>query len=274
MTFPLFLKKRKKDSAFSLSIIFCMIISILIIVLDKQNLIKSSIIRNQILTIIFSTKDILLSSLPNFSKHKEYFVSKKELIFENEILQRETKEIGLWELKAKRLEIENNILKKELSLAPAISDKFITAKILIDTESIFTKSIIINVGKNMGVQVGQAATTSKGLIGSIVEVYDNYSRVLLITDINSKIPVSISEKNKKAILSGKNKNKLEFAYFQGEEDIEEDQLVFTSGDGGYFNSGIPIGVINIENGKVYVVPMNNFDELQYLQIFINNFKNF
>ena len=67
MTFPLFLKKqKKKDSAFSLSIIFFMIISILIIALDKQNLIISSIIRNQILTIIFSTKDILLSSIGGF----------------------------------------------------------------------------------------------------------------------------------------------------------------------------------------------------------------
>ena len=58
---------------------------------------------------------------------------------------------------------------------------------------------LINVGKNMNVQIGQSAATSKGLVGSIVEVYNNYSRVLLITDINSKIPVRVGKKNIKEI---------------------------------------------------------------------------
>ena len=67
---------------------------------------------------------------------------------------------------------------------------------------------------------------------------------------------------------------MDLLYLKENVSFDEGDIVYTSGDGGYFNSGIPIGVINIENGKVYVVPMNNFDELQYLQIFINNFKNF
>ena len=56
--------------------------------------------------------------------------------------------------------------------------------------------------------------------------------------------------------------------------INENEIVFTSGDGGYFNSGIPIGITRIENGKTYVIPTNNLEELQYLQIFLNNFKSF
>ena len=275
LMFPLLYKRNKNIYSSSiLTIIFLMIISVIIIFFDTQNLIKSSVVRNKVLNIMFLSKDFFSSSLPNFLKLKEHFISKKQLILENEILQKESKEYGLWELKAKRLEIENKILKKELSITPPKINKYVTAKIFVDTKSLFSKSILINVGKNMNVQIGQSAATSKGLVGSIVEVYDNYSRVLLITDINSKIPVRVGKKNIKAILSGKNKRELEFAYFQDNQIINENEIVFTSGDGGYFNSGIPIGTTRIENGKTYVIPTNNLEELQYLQIFLNNFKSF
>ena len=275
ITFPILYKKRNKQVVKSnLTIVFLIIISGIVIFADTQNLIKSSIVRNKILNISFLIKDIVLNSLPEFSTFQGYFVSKQQLILENEILQREAKEYGLWELKAKQLEIENEIIKKELSLAPPKNNSFITAKILIDTNNTFRKSIIINVGRNMDIQIGQAATTSKGLAGSIVEVYDYYSRVLLITDINSKIPVRIGKKNIKAIVSGKNKKELDFLHFQGQETINENEIVYTSGDGGYFNSGIPIGITMIKNDKMHVIPSNNFEELQYMQIFVNNFKGF
>ena len=275
ISFPLLYKNKNKNvSDSNLTIIFLIIISATILFIDSQNLIKSSIIRNKILNVIFTSKDFVLNSLPNFLKLKEYIVSKKQLILENNILQKEAKEYGLWELKAKRLQIENDILKKELSLIPPTMNQYVTAKISVDTKSTFTKSIIVNVGKNKNIQIGQAAATSKGLVGSVIEVFENYSRILLITDINSKIPVRVGKKKIKAILSGKNKKKLEFTYFQDNQIINENEIVFTSGDGGYFNSGIPIGTTRIKNGKTYVIPTNNLEELQYLQIFLNNFKSF
>ena len=67
---------------------------------------------------------------------------------------------------------------------------------------------------------------------------------------------------------------LEFVYFQENQTITEDETVYTSGDGGYFNSGIPVGMTKIQDDKTYVIPTNNLEELQYLQIFLNNFKSF
>ena len=275
ISFPLLYKKKNKNvSDSNLTIIFLIIISATILFIDSQNLIKSSIIRNKILNIVFASKDFVLDSLPNFLKLKEYIVSKKQLILENDILQKEAKEYGLWELKAKRLQIENDILKKELSLAPPTINQYVTAKISVDTKSTFTKSIIVNVGTNKNIQIGQAAATSKGLVGSVIEVFENYSRILLITDINSKVPVRIGTNNIKAVLSGKNKKELEFVYFQENQIINEDETVYTSGDGGYFNSGIPVGITKVQDDKIYVIPTNNLEELQYLQIFLNNFERF
>ena len=224
ISFPLLYKNKNKNvSDSNLTIIFLIIISATILFIDSQNLIKSSIIRNKILNFV-------LNSLPNFLKLKEYIVSKKQLILENNILQKEAKEYGLWELKAKRLQIENDILKKELSLIPPTMNQYVTAKISVDTKSTFTKSIIVNVGKNKNIQIGQAAATSKGLVGSVIEVFENYSRILLITDINSKIPVRVGTNNIKAVLSGKNKNELEFIYFQENQMKMKQSILLAMGD--------------------------------------------
>ena len=63
-------------------------------------------------------------------------------------------------------------------------------------------------------------------------------------------------------------------YIYNKLSINENEIVYTSGDGGYFNSGIPIGITMIKNDKMHVIPSNNFEELQYMQIFVNNFKGF
>ena len=83
-------------------------------------------------------------------------------------------------------------------------------KVTADTQTQYKKTIIINAGNNMNVKKGDAALTSKGLIGSIIDVYDTYSRILLITDINSRIPVTVLNKNSRIILSGNNSNYLHF----------------------------------------------------------------
>ena len=106
------------------------------------------------------------------------------------------------------------------------------------------------------------------------EVYDNYSRVLLISDINSKIPVRVGKNNKKAIISGNNTTKIDLLYLKENMSFESGDLVYTSGDGGYFNPGIPIGVIKKENNTIYINPFNDLSEIQYINIFLNQFKNF
>ena len=118
------------------------------------------------------------------------------------------------------------------------------------------------------------ALTSKGLIGSVFEVYEKYSRVLLISDINSKIPVRVGENNIKAIISGNNTTKIDLLYLKENLSFNDNDLVYTSGDGGYFNPGIPVGVIKKENNNVYINPLNDLSQVQYINIFINQFKNF
>ena len=126
----------------------------------------------------------------------------------------------------------------------------------------------------MSIRKGDAALTYKGLIGSVIEVYEKYSRVLLISDINSRIPVRVGENNIKAIISGNNTTKIDLLYLKENLSFNDNDLVYTSGDGGYFNPGIPVGVIKKENNSVYINLLNDLSQVQYINIFINQFKNF
>ena len=275
MTSFLNLKIRNKKNLFSnYSFVFFIILSITLIFFDLKNIINSSVIRSKIVNSIFHTQDFFISNLPNIDKLKLLFTSNEELVLENKYLREKIEESSLYRLKSEKLEIENNILKQELSLLPAALEDYILVKVTADTQTHYNKSIIISAGKNMSIKKGDAALTYKGLIGSVIEVYEKYSRVLLISDINSRIPVRVGEKNIKAIITGNNTDKIELLYLKDNVVFKENDLVYTSGDGGYFNSGIPIGIIKKENNAVYIDSLNDLSQIQYINIYVNQFKNF
>tara|TARA_B100000029_G_C17609186_1_gene968695 strand:- start:6499 stop:7329 length:831 start_codon:yes stop_codon:yes gene_type:complete len=266
--------KKSKKTFSNYSIIFFIFLSVFFIVLYKQNLISSKLISSKILNSVLYTKDFFSSFVPKISQIKENFKSKADLIEKNQYLEEQIEQSNLFKLKSQKLEIENNILRKELSLLPPIEDNYIFVKVIEDIQSLYSKTIIINAGDNMNIKVGDAAFTSKGLIGSVIEVYEKFSRILLISDINSKIPVRIGENNVKAIITGNNTNKIKLLYMKNNIDIFDGDIVYTSGDGGYFNPGIPVGVLIKNNLNEFVKPLNNLDQIQYVNIYINQFKNF
>ena len=275
MTSILSLKTRNKKNLFSnYSFVFFIILSITLIFFDVKNIIKPSVIRSKIVNSIFLTKDFFVSNLPNIDKLKLLFVPKDDLVLEIKYLREKIEESNLYKLKSGKLEIENNILKKELSLLPAVLENYILVKVIADTQTHYNKSIIINAGQNMDIRKGDAALTNKGLIGSVIEVYEKYSRVLLINDINSRIPVRIGEKNIKAIITGNNTDKIDLLYLKDNVVFEENDLVYTSGDGGYFNPAIPVGTIKKENNVIYIDSLNDLSQIQYINIYVNQFKNF
>jgi len=266
--------KDKKNLFSNYSFILFIIFSITLITFDTKNIINSTVIRSKIINSIFFTKDFFLSNLPNLDKFKLFVTSKEELLIENKFLKKKIENNTLFKLKSEKLEIENNILRKELALLPPVLENYVFVKVTADTQTHYNKTVIINGGNNMYIRKGDSALTSKGLIGSVIDVHDKYSRVLLITDINSKIPVRIGKNNKKAIVSGNNTPKIDLLYLKENMSFEDGELVYTSGDGGHFNPGIPIGVIKKENNTIYVEPLNNLSEVQYINIFINQFKDF
>ena len=149
--------------------------------------------------------------------------------------------------------IENNYLVEENKRLKLLIDEYvynsdeIIAKVLLDKKSPFLRSIIVNKGSKDNITLGMAVLDGSYLIGKIVEVNYSTSRVLLISDLNSKIPVIIEPGSVKSILSGTGKENGEIEYLEKEIDIKDKSIVYTSGSGGLFKAGIPIGIYNKGN---------------------------
>ena len=149
--------------------------------------------------------------------------------------------------------IVNNYLVEENKRLKLLIDEYvynsdeIIAKVLLDKKSPFLRSIIVNKGSKDNIARGMAVLDGSYLIGKIVEVNYSTSRVLLISDLNSKIPIIIEPGNIKSILSGTGKEHGEIEYLEKEIDIKDKSTVYTSGSGKIFKAGIPIGIYNKGN---------------------------
>ncbi len=153
-----------------------------------------------------------------------------------------------------------------------ISEKFITAKVIANSSGSYIKTVTINVGKKHGVHIGNAVTNNWGMIGRIIEVGYKVSRVLLITDINSQIPVYFEKAKYKAIITGKNSDFLEVKYLKPRVALLDNDRLMTSGDGGLLPRGLFVGEyiknLNNELNKIKILPTRNWDRLNYLNVIL------
>ena len=144
---------------------------------------------------------------------------------------------------------ENERLKKTIDDLDYFSDE-ILAKVLIDKQSPFLRSIILNKGSKNNVQLGMAVLDGEFLVGKIVEVNFTTARALLLSDLNSKIPIITEPSAHHAILSGHGEKKPTLEYLPKDHDIKDGDKVYTSGKEGVFSPGIPIGTVKIEKETI------------------------
>lgn len=180
--------------------------------------------------------------------------------------------------KLEALDLSNQIITLEnIKYKKLVDDYFIKnneifAKVLIDKNSPFLRSVVLNKGSKNNIKLGMAVLDGEYLIGKVVEVNFFTSRVLLISDINSKIPVSVSPNDVQAIMSGDGKQNATLQYIQGTDlkNNNEDMMVTTSGAGGLFKSGMLIGKINFtENSTTNNLKVNiykDFSQLKYVKV--------
>ena len=187
-------------------------------------------------------------------------------------MQSELQELKNKDLSKKIITFENVELKKLIE-DYFVEDSNVYAKVLNDKESPFLRSVIINKGSKNNIKIGMIAFDDKYLIGKVVEVNYLTSRILLISDINSKIPVTVQPLNIQAIMEGSNSQQGSLQYIKGgqlKNDDNEELIIVTSGSGGIFKSGIPIGKVNqtniLNNDQIIVDFYSDFSQLKYIKI--------
>ena len=260
-----FLKKGTQQRFSLLSLIF---FSIIFLILGSFNFKVINYIKIGINEIVYRSSFIV--SVPEKLVKDSYLTiqNHNKLYKENEKIKSQLEILKAKDLLNEFTVLENQRLKNIVDDYLVKSDTII-AKVLSDKSSPFLKSIIINKGSKHKINLGMVVMDGAYLVGNVVEVNYLSSRVLLLSDLNSKIPVIIEPNAVFSILSGTGKNYGVIQYSKKYEDIESESVIYTSGAGSLFKAGIPIGRIDINNlsEEKKVEFFSDFSQLKFVKIY-------
>ena len=261
-----FLKKSTQQKFSLLTLLFVSILTITLSSLDFRVIRYLKIAINELVY-----RSAFVVSIPeNFIKDTFIEISDYSTFFDDY----KKNKIELSNLKSSNvssaiIQFENKELKELINDYVSSSNK-ILAKIIVDQDSPFLKSIIINKGSKDNIKIGTNIYDQAYLVGRVIEVNYKTARVLLLSDLNSNVPVSIAPQNVQAIITGSGDNKGEIKYIKDglEDKFDEKSIVYTSGTGAIFKSGIPIGKIHLRENdtttKFDVEFYSDFSQLKYV----------
>tara|TARA_B100001057_G_scaffold208192_1_gene208858 strand:+ start:1292 stop:2521 length:1230 start_codon:yes stop_codon:yes gene_type:complete len=263
-----FLKKSTQQKFSLLTLVF---FSIFIIVLSSfdfkairftKSIIKEIVYRSSFIVSI--PENFIISTYENLNEYTNYY--KEYTTTKEELDQLKSKDVSI-----KIIKSENQELKSLIDGYSFTYNK-ILAKVIVDHESPFLRSIIINKGSKENIKIGTSIYDRNYLVGRVIEVNYTTSRVLLLTDLNSNIPVSITPGNIQAIVVGNGDKRGEIKYIKSDliDKIKNKSIAYTSGTGSIFKSGIPVGVINLhEDDTADIVKIDfytDFTQLKYVLV--------
>jgi rod shape-determining protein MreC len=263
-----FLKKENKQKFSLFTLLF---ISILIIILsslnfkiikDLKSIISEAVYRTSF--IVSVPENFLINSYLKVAEYSNFYEDYKKN--KEELKNFQSKEI-LNEI----IISENDELKKLIEDFTFTRNK-ILAKVIVDHDSPFSKTLIINKGSKDGLKIGTNIYDENYLIGRVIETNFKTSRVLLLSDLNSNVPISISPGDVQAIVVGDGTDSGKIKYIKDNliEDIQDQSIAYTSGTGGVFRSGAPVGRVSINQDEFSINFYSNFSQLKYVLVEIEN----
>jgi rod shape-determining protein MreC len=191
----------------------------------------------------------------------------RQLKAENIRLTEENARLRQWYEEALRMQAENRSLRELLNVKADPDITFVTTRVVSDPGGAFVKSVLLPVGRADNIRKGNAVMSGKGLVGRVMEAGRHSSRVLLVTDLNSRIPVIVQNTRTKAILAGKNTDMLSLERLPIDSGLAPGQRVVTSGDGGQLPPDIPVGtIVSVGKEGIVVQPLADIDILTHVQV--------
>ena len=257
-----FLKKSNKQQ---FSLLVLILFSIVLIFLSNLNFVGIKYIKLGV-----NEATYRLSAIASYPEKKinESFLFLSEYLNvyeENQSLKNKIDELNSEKLNYIFLENENKKLKEIIGENTGLSEG-ILSRVLIDKDGKYLKSIVLNKGSKDGIKIGMVVLEKSYLVGQIIEVNYTTSRAILISDLNSNIPVVIEPGSFQSILSGTGKDYGIIKYSKKKLILDEDAIVYTSGSGGNFRAGLPIGKINNEIENLAVQFFSDLSQLSYVKI--------
>ena len=214
---------------------------------------------------ILTTVSKPVDSISNFARKVEALWG---LHAENERLREQNARLIQWQAVARKLEAENTSLKGLLNFHDPGSVGYVTARVIADTGGAFAHSLLVNAGERAGVAKGQAVVTGRGLGRPDRRRRQPFGhRILLLTDLSSRIPVAVEPGRIRGILAGDNSDRPRLIRLPPGADLSPGDLVITSGHGGAFPVGLPVGVVaSVTDAGITVQPFVDRATLEVVRV--------
>ena len=186
---------------------------------------------------------------------------------ENQRLRTENQRLLRWQAVAMALDAENTKLKATLHWTSDSSESFVTVPVVADTGGVYARSVLISTGPNSPIAKGQIALDAGGLVGRVTEVGARSARILLITDLNSRVPVMLSDNRGHALLLGNNGPRPRLMYWEDGGAPKEGEQVVTSAEVGAYPAGLPVGQAHyIGPNQVELIPDADLARLELVRV--------
>jgi rod shape-determining protein MreC len=191
-----------------------------------------------------------------------------DLRSDNADLRAENEELRHWRSVALALDAENRRLKAELHWIPDAAPSYVTARVIADAGGVYARAVLLAVAPNQDIRRGEIALDERGLVGRITEVGSRSARVLLITDLNSRIPVVLESSGAHAILVGTNGPRPRLLYWAEGATPREGERIVTAAETGVFPANLPVGAVHYTSNHIpEVEPAALLDRLEIVRIF-------
>jgi rod shape-determining protein MreC len=246
---------------------FLVILSMMFILLGKADILLFDRIRVALGDTAAPALQMIEQPLATLSSGVHRVEGMFSVYSDNARLRVENARLLQWQEVARRLEAENAELRRLTNFKPESAARLVSAQVIANSGGAFARNVLVNVGDRDGVARGQAATTGEGLVGRVSEVGDRAARVLLLTDLNSHIPVMLEASRDRAVMAGDNSDQPRLLYLPADVAAKVGDRIVTAGSGGVFPPGLPVGVVAaVEGGIVRIEPFANLAKLEYIEI--------
>tara|TARA_B100000700_G_C15024287_1_gene847347 strand:+ start:1558 stop:2397 length:840 start_codon:yes stop_codon:yes gene_type:complete len=254
------------------SLFILIIVSILLLFVETLETKPLNILRSIIKDSIY--RGSVIASSPIKGVETIFETSKEHIMLYNNYqkLKEENEELKNEVTKSDFLTLENTQLREIIGEQIESNSNLVTSRVMLDKQSPYLNSFILNSGTNKNIKKGMAVLDGKYFIGRIVDVNFFSSRVLLISDLNSKIPVVIEPKGYHGILSGRGTKDPIIEYLPENSLIENGNKIYTSGKEGIFSPGVPVGEIKIIGKKINVNLFSDLSQITYVNIELETFE--
>ncbi len=256
---------RRRDRRLGLS--FYLILSVILFVISALDHPVTNLVKKEASDFMAPVMIALTKPMDWGADALDWFDGVTSIYQENQRLKEENKRLQEWRVVAERLDIENQRMQTLLNVDAPPVETLVTARIISATGGAYVRSVLVNAGSRQKVRENLPVTDGFGVVGRTILVGDQSSRILMATDINSRIPVRLERSGQNAIAIGTNGDLLEISFLPLDADAAVGDRILTSGDGGIFPPDLSVGIIvSVDSDRIMVEPTANLDRLNFVRI--------